>query len=92
MPIWKLTPSNLPAPQWAANLYTSEAIVRALTEKAARHYAYDAFVTIGKIHRRVDVVFNPWASPAHVRCTLYPDSLYAAEGPDGVLALKGHLP
>ena len=92
MPIWKLTPSNLPAPPWAASLSTDEAIVRALTEEAARHYAYDAFVTMGKMRRRVDVVFNPWESPAHVRCTLYPASPYADEGPEGVVALKGHLP
>ena len=92
MPIWKLTPYDLPGPPWAVSLYTAEAIVRALTEEAARHYAHEAFCTMRIICRGVDVVFSPWASPDHVRCALYPDSSYAEEGPYGVLALQGNLP
>lgn len=91
MPIWKLTLYHLPTPQWAANLYPAEAIVRALTEEAARHYAHEAFGTMQNLRRGVDVVFSPWESPDHVRCTLAPDSPYAAEGLDGVLALQGNL-
>ena len=65
MPIWRLTPTNLASPLWAASNYHGIAMIRAATEREARQAAMQA---LGKEMAGPSLACAPVAStgPCHV--------------------------
>jgi hypothetical protein len=83
MPIWRLTPLDLASPLWAASNYHGIAVIRAGTEREARHAAMQAF---GKELPDIPWYMHPWRQLTLVACEEVSDSGYPETGPTAILA------
>jgi hypothetical protein len=81
MPLWKLTPTDLDAPNWRNSSHRGLAIVRAPNEAAAREVAAGAFNLPTHFRPGGGPQFPPWTSSELVRTERIEDARYDAEGP-----------
>jgi hypothetical protein len=82
MPIWRLTPTDLASPLWAASNYHGIAVIRATTEREARQAAMQAF---GKALADVPWPAHPWRQLVLVVCEKLINSGYPEAGPTAIL-------
>lgn len=85
MAIWKLTPLNLTAPDWAMSTYNKDVIVRARTEEEARALAESAFLVARKITGQTPMCRPPWSEPSLVSCERLTASQYREDGKSAIL-------
>jgi hypothetical protein len=82
MPIWRLTPTDLNSPLWAASNYHGIAVIRATTERDARQAAVQGF---GKELPGIHWHAHPWYQLALVACEELLNSGYPENGPTAIL-------
>ena len=87
MPIWRLTPTDLTSPLWAASNYVGVAVIRADTEREARQAAMQGF---GKEIPGIPWHAHPWRQLALVVCEELVDSGYPETGPTEILEPAGY--
>jgi len=85
MPVWRLTPTSLADPDWAASSHRAPAVVRAPSEAAARKAAAAAFGVATRFSPGDGARFPPWTSPELVRAARVDEPGYEAEGPTEIL-------
>jgi hypothetical protein len=89
MQIYKLTPIESGSADWKRSYHKSVAIVRAASEKDARMIACVSFGITKPITPSELTRPGPWRDAKSVRCEVFADSEYPAEGPRTVLSPKG---
>jgi hypothetical protein len=82
MPIYRLTPTDLTSPAWAASNYAGPAVIRAPTEREARQAAVQAF---GKETLGIPWHAHPWRHLALVACEELRHAGYPETGRTAIL-------